>query len=162
MLKSIFLPILAVMVFIILVGFLMQGKFNKFITPQAKPTENTKVLKIKDVEINVEIAKTTEERAKGLGDRDGLDQNSGMLFVFENESTPTFWMKDTKFALDIIWINDNKIIGIDKNIQPENVTDDIKLTRYPSPSKVNSVLEVNSGFSDKNNLKVGDSVDLIE
>lgn len=161
MFKSLFLPILAVIVFIILVGFLSQGKFDNYIKPQTDTTSNTKLLKINDLEINVEVVKTNEERAKGLGGRDSLEDNSGMLFVFDN-TKPTFWMKDTKISLDIIWINDNKIIGIDKNIKPEIGTDDSKLTRYPAPAEVDYVLEVNAGFSDKNKIKIGDLVNLVE
>lgn len=163
MFKNLFLPLIAVAVFIILVGLLTQGKLNKFISnPSPVSTINTKILNINDLEIPVEIAKTNEERAKGLGGRDSLDENSGMLFVFDGGSKPTFWMKDTKISLDIIWINDKKIIKIDKNVQPEMGISDSNLKRYEAPSSVNYVLEVNGGFSDRNNLKIGDLVNLVE
>jgi hypothetical protein len=86
-----------------------------------------------------------------------LDENSGMIFVFNNEK-PVFWMKDTKIAIDIIWINDNKVVGIEKNVQPEQGKKDIELKRYPAPTAIDYVLEVNAGFSDRNNIKVGTSV----
>ncbi|AKM83498.1 hypothetical protein A2422_01330 [Candidatus Woesebacteria bacterium RIFOXYC1_FULL_31_51] len=163
MFKSLFLPLIAVAVFITFVGLLSQGKLNNFFPSKATElTVNTKILKINNLQIDVELAKTNIERAKGLGGRDKLGENSGMLFVFDDGSKPTFWMKDTKIALDIIWINDKKIIKIDKNVQPEIGIEDSKLIRYSAPSSINYVLEVNAGFSDKNKLEIGDSVNLIE
>jgi len=152
MFKSLFLPIIAVAAFIILVGLLSQGKL----------ITNTKILKINNLDIKVEIAKTNEEKAKGLGEKKSLDENSGMLFIFEKNSEPTFWMKDTLIPLDIIWINDNKIVGIDKNVLPEIGVSDDELTRYPAPSKIDYVLEVNSGFCDKNNIKIDQNLSGLE
>lgn len=64
-----------------------------------------------------------------------------------------------EFAIDIIWIKDGKIIQIDKNVEAPAVgTPDNKLKLYSPKSAVDYVLEVNSGYSDLNNIKVGDSV----
>jgi len=63
----------------------------------------------------VEIAKSQEEKKKGLSLREDLPFNSGMLFVYNKENFYSFWMKDMNFPLDIIWINaDNKIVHIEK------------------------------------------------
>jgi len=153
MFKSIFLPLILVATFVILVGLLSQGKID-FLLKKVTPIPTSKnMIKIESVEIPVEIAKTNEDRSKGLSKRETLEEKSGMIFVFSKNSKPIFWMKDTKIALDIIWINDNKIIGIDKNVQPEPKVVDSKLTKYPAPSEVDYVLEVNAGFSDKYNIK---------
>lgn len=163
MFKSILLPIIAVAVFISFVGFLSQGKFDslfKKITPT--PSSSHKTIKINDTEIQVEVAKTNEERARGLSNRTKLDENSGMVFVFSKKSKLVFWMKDTKIPLDIIWINDNIIIGIDKNVKPEPNVIDSKLTKYPAPDDINYVLEVNAGFSDKFGIKLGQSLSGLE
>lgn len=153
MFKSIFLPIIAVAGFIVLVGLLSQGKLIK---------EKSKSIKIDTTEINIEVAKSNEEKSKGLSNRISLDENSGMIFVFSKNSKPVFWMKDTKIPLDIIWINDNKIIGIDKNVQPEPNVVDSKLKKYQSPFEVDYVLEVNAGFSDKNNIKLDQTISGLE
>jgi len=160
MFKQVFLPILLVMAFIVLTGLMYQGKFNSFLT-KAIPTNSsspTKTIVVGDKEINVEIAKTDKDRATGLSNRTELNENNGMIFVFPKDSKPTFWMKDTKIALDIIWINDDKIVGINENVKPEIGASDNKLKKYPAPSAVDYVLEVNSGWSSKNNIKVGTSV----
>lgn len=99
---------------------------------------------------SVEVARTDAEKAKGLSGRDYLDANSGMLFVFPAAEIWPFWMKDTKIPLDIIYVNDSKIIEM-TTLQPQN-SDDIP--KYSPTQKVQYVLELNanSGF------KVGDVV----
>jgi uncharacterized membrane protein (UPF0127 family) len=84
-----------------------------------------------------------------------------MLFDFgsETEAMPRFWMKDMRFDLDIVWIKDNKIIGIAKNIpKPAAGTADEKLPTYSPPSPIDQVLEVNAGWTDKYKIKTGDEV----
>ncbi|MEK7168961.1 MAG: DUF192 domain-containing protein [Patescibacteria group bacterium] len=158
MFKSIFLPIIAVCAFIILVGLLNQGKLNRFIKTEDTNSTTDKMIVINDKEIKVEVAKTNEERAKGLSNRNSLDENSGMIFVFNINSKPSFWMKDTKVPLDIIWINDDKIVSINKNVEPEPNKKDSQLKKYPAPSEIDYVLEVNGGFSDKHGIKAGSTV----
>jgi len=105
---------------------------------------------------SIEIAKTQEERSSGLMFREKLDFDSGMLFVFPDNGIHGFWMKNTLIPLDIIWINNGKIVYIAKNMQPCKETCDSiipdKNSRY--------VLEINSGLSEKLGLKAGDEVSL--
>ena len=73
------------------------------------------------IKIKVEIADTPEKRAEGLMFRDHLNENSGMFFVFDEESSHSFWMKNTLIPLDIIWINaDKKVVYIKHKAQPCN------------------------------------------
>lgn len=159
MFKSIFLPIIAVAAFITVVGLLSQGKLD-FLTNKlsVNDTSQLKTIQIGDVNIGVEVANTNEARSKGLSNRTSLKENNGMVFIFGENTKPTFWMKDTKIPLDIIWINDNKIVLINKNVEPEPNTNDVDLKRYPAPSEIDYVLEVNAGFSDKNNITAGSTV----
>jgi uncharacterized membrane protein (UPF0127 family) len=85
-----------------------------------------------------------------------------MLFVFENKDViPGFWMKDMKFSIDIIWINDGKIAQITKELPtPEPGTPDRNLPIYTPEGGIDYVLEVPAGFSDKNDILVGSVVDL--
>jgi len=65
-----------------------------------------------------EIADTLGERERGLSGKQSLGDDKGMLFIFEEETLPGFWMKDMKFPIDILWIDENKkIVGIEKNMQ---------------------------------------------
>jgi len=109
------------------------------------------VISIGKVEINSFVSDTETLQEAGLSGWSGLEANQGMLFVFPTPGKYNFWMKDMKFALDMIWLNEKKqIIDIAENILPET---------YPksfSPSE-NSiyVLEVPSGFCSQNNIVVG-------
>lgn len=158
MFKQIILPLLAVSAFIVVVGMFSQGKFN---LPNASPKPSVKPLntiKINNVDISVEIAKTDSERQRGLSGRTNLPDKNGMLFVFKNGERPTFWMKETKIPLDIIWIRNRKIVKIDKNVPTEISKSDTELTRYFAPQAIDYVLEVNAGFSDKNQIKVDQTI----
>ena len=111
-------------------------------------------IKIANQLIKVDLAITQGEQKKGLSIKKIIGENEGMLFVFPKLSINNFWMKDMVFPIDIIWINeDMKIIYIEKNV---------KIDTYPQifGPKIYSkyVLEVNSGFSEKNNLKENDFV----
>ncbi len=101
----------------------------------------------------VEVAQTDAEKSLGLGDREGLNDNAGMLFTFTKPSKQYFWMKDMKFSLDIIWIDENKkIVGFVENAKPEDYPE-----AYPSPENVSYVLEIRSGEVKNRNIKIGDS-----
>ena len=103
---------------------------------------------------NVEVALTDSQREKGLAGRTQLDANSGMLFVFPKSDIYTFWMKETKIPLDIIWIDEGKVVEI-TTLDPQVGTD---IPSYTPKNKANYVLEVNAGMSSENNIKVGDGV----
>lgn len=110
---------------------------------------------IKDTCITCDVAQTSLERAVGLMHRNNLSGNNGMLFIFEADQAPTFWMKNMNFSLDIIWIDAKmKVVDISKNVVPcdQNCPDII------APGMVKYVIEVNSGFADEHNIRAGDQV----
>ena len=165
MFKQIIFPILAVVAFIVVVGIFVQKssslKLTGLFMPQ--PTANPeKTIAIGSKKISVQIADTSAKRTKGLSGVKSLEADHGMLFVFGvKDSTPAFWMKDMDIPLDMVWITGGKIIRIDKNIPaPTAGTPDSKLKIYSAGQPVDYVLEVNAGFSDQNNVKVGNGVDL--
>ncbi|MBY0376458.1 DUF192 domain-containing protein [Patescibacteria group bacterium] len=119
---------------------------------------NINYVQIGNQKIKVDLAVTPFQHQLGLGGRTSLKENTGMLFVFDHASKYSFWMKGMKFNIDIIWLGeDDKVVYIAKNLSPET---------YPKiftpESSARYVLEVPSGFSDKNNLKVGDSASFLE
>ena len=109
----------------------------------------------KILKVNAEIADDSEERAKGLMFRERLEENSGMLFVFGNEEEQTFWMKNTLIPLDMIFIDKNfKIVDIKYAIP----CDKDPCSLYKSSMPVKYVLEVNSNFTTRNNIKIGNNI----
>jgi len=112
---------------------------------------------IKDICIKVETASSPETRAQGLMYRSRLVGIQGMLFIFESDDKYTFWMKNMKFPLDIIWINkDNIIVDIKENVPPC-----VEFCESLAPAQdARYVLEVLSGFVEKHSVEIGDKVDL--
>ncbi len=105
--------------------------------------------------VTSKIADTPEKRTNGLSNTKSLDQDSGLLFVFENEGIQGFWMKDMNYPIDIIWIGrDKRISGIERNISPDTYPE-----VFTSPQPIKYVLEVNAGFSDKFDISLGERVD---
>lgn len=122
-----------------------------------------KTLQIGNVKINAEIADDANERKKGLSNRDILPEDAGMLFVFQTPDRVIFWMKGLKFPLDLIWIRENRVVDIIRNATvPESDQSDDQLPRYMPNQPVDMALEVNAGFVDKYNIKVGDSLEILE
>lgn len=114
---------------------------------------------IGDISLNVEIADTSSKRSKGLANRERLASNSGMLFIFDKESKYSFWMKGLKFPLDLIWIKNRQVVDLIKNVLPPEVGQkDETLPIYVPNQPVDMVLEVNGGFIDSNNIKIGDTI----
>jgi len=134
-----------------ILGLLVLASF--LVAPQQK--ETTAVLFSDGTKITAEIADDDKEQELGLSNRDALDYNKGMLFVFDYENNWAFWMKDMRFPIDMIWLNtDGNIVYIQKNAQPCKEGCDSFVSNKPAKY----VVEVNSGFADKHVLKIGDIV----
>ena len=120
--------------------------------------KQTEVL-IKGLSLKVEVADTAAKRAKGLGGRQALASDSGMLFIFDNPQVHVFWMKGLSFPLDLIWLNDKKVVDITKQAAPTDPrTPDSELPRYQTSEQTDMVLEVNGGFAEANGIVIGDTV----
>lgn len=163
--KNIFILLAATAIFIVGVGImtlkLQGGSKDVDLSGYDVPKNSQKVATLGNKKINIEIADTPESRAKGLSQRENINENEGLLFIFEKKDvSPAFWMKDMLIAIDIIWINDEKIVQINNDVQPEPGKTDSKLKLYAPNQPVDYVLEVKSGFTDKNNIKLGDNVNL--
>ena len=104
--------------------------------------------------LELEIAEGEYETQTGLMYRQSMLDTRGMLFIFQNEIRRSFYMKNTEFSLDIIYINsNNEVVSIQKNAQPLNQTS------LPSEAPAMYVLEVNAGLSDQWGLEAGDVLD---
>ena len=149
----------AVIVFV-LAGIIMykfwpkKNEGAKVESPQIKYSQ----IKIGSQEIKAEVVDNEETRIKGLSGRDSLSNNEGMLFVFEKPDIYPFWMKDMKFAIDIIWIKDKKIVDIVKDAQPPTV--DGKTITYTPRAEADLVLETVAGFCNENGVKIGDDISI--
>ena len=121
--------------------FITQNKLDK------------KDLMIGGQQLKVEIVDRAKTREKGLSGRQNLDQNQGMLFIFQAYSRHVFWMKDMNFPLDMIWLRDGEVIGFEQNLPPGGPGPKIS---YRPSEDINQVLEVPARFVAQNNIKIGD------
>lgn len=102
---------------------------------------------------DIEIAETEYETQTGLMYRQSMEKNRGMLFIFPDVAMHSFYMKNTEFPLDIIYIDENqKIVSFQKNAKPYDESS------LPSNVPAKFVLEINAGLSDQTGLQVGDSI----
>jgi len=113
-------------------------------------------IQIKGKKIKAEVADNLEERMKGLSGREGMGENEGMLFVFEKPDIYPFWMKDMKFAIDIIWLKNKKIVELVQDAQPPTVVGQVQ--NYMPKAAADLVLELPAGFCAENNVKIGDEI----
>lgn len=91
---------------------------------------------------SVEIADSPEERARGLMFRDHLPRSSGMLFLFDRPEVASFWMKNTRIPLDMIFSGpDGRVKTVHANAVPGD------LTPIPGGDGILSVLEINGGLA---------------
>ncbi|HUQ85742.1 MAG TPA: DUF192 domain-containing protein [Candidatus Limnocylindrales bacterium] len=132
-------------------------QFNSNKVTDLKAPKNT--VRINKQTFSVEVVNTPEKWQLGLSGRESLPKNQGMLFAFDKKAYHTFWMKDMKFSIDIIFINDDKIVSIEKNAKaPTKGQENLPL--YKSAGPINRVLEINAGLSDKHKIKPGDKVEI--
>lgn len=104
--------------------------------------------------LDIEIADNDYETQTGMMYRDSMEDNQGMLFVFEDADYHSFYMKNTRIPLDIIYIDsDKEIVSISKNAQPYDETS------LPSNAPAQFVLEVNAGLVDAWKLETGDRIE---
>ncbi|HEY8121749.1 MAG TPA: DUF192 domain-containing protein [Myxococcota bacterium] len=108
------------------------------------------------VRVAVDVVETPAQRTQGLSGRPGLAPDEGMLFLFEAPRIQSFWMKDMRFEIDIVWIRDGRIVGITPNLPlPKSPR---ALPQYASPVPCDVVLEVRAGAAHHWGLLVGDRV----
>ena len=99
------------------------------------------------------IASTNVAIMKGLMGKERIEENEGMLFIFKMEEERFFWMKNTSIPLDILFIDSKfNVISIVKSTTP--FSEDLLSSIYPAKC----VLEVNSGYTTNNNIKIGSSI----
>ncbi len=110
-------------------------------------------------EVFLEIVKTPAAMYKGLSQRPSLCRECAMLFVFLESDQRIFVMRDMNFPLDIVFLNDNKIIKIYRNLPPEGSSPELQ---YSSEAPANRVLEFNAGVAKELGLEEGQWLDLPE
>jgi uncharacterized membrane protein (UPF0127 family) len=109
--------------------------------------------------ITAELAVTDEERQQGLMYREKINSDQGMLFVFEEEDKYSFWMKNMKFSIDMLWLDrDKRIVHIERKLPP---CKSLPCPSYSPLIPAMYVLELKAGSADENHLKLDDKLEFI-
>ena len=116
----------------------------------------TQVIRINQWELTVETADTLESQEKGLMGRESLDENRGMLFVYERDAKKSFWMKNTTIPLSIAYIAADGTIREIYDMEP------LSTRTVDSRYSVRYALEVNQGAFERHGIKAGDKVEFIK
>ena len=142
--------ILLVIISIILIIFV-----SYFIPKENFSFGSTITAKISNVTLELVVADTDKKRTLGLS---GLEkfppQSGGMIFIFDEPDYLSFWMKDMKFPIDIIWFDESKrIVNLEENLSPDTYPQ-----VFTSQVLAKYVLEVPANFVFKNKIKIGDQI----
>ena len=127
------------------------------VKPISVNDDSRAIVSLASVRIMSEVAYSEEKKKKGLSGRTALDDDKGMLFVFDSKRMRTFGNNDMQFAIDIIWIDDATVVDFSEHFSAFTGTP----AQITSSVAVDHVLEVPAGFIQKNSIQKGDTV-LIE
>jgi uncharacterized membrane protein (UPF0127 family) len=110
--------------------------------------------------LQVEVARTLGARTQGLMYRTSLAEDAGMLFIFDDDGTGAFWMKNTLIPLSIGFISSQWVLleTMDMNVEPDPAAPQ----KFYAPRKAyRYALEVNQGYFKRKGIEPGASVRLI-
>lgn len=108
--------------------------------------------------LEVEMVDTPASRELGLSGRTTMGDDEGMLFVFDDPGRYGFWMKDMKFPLDIIWINQNGVVvSIERELTPGSYP-----KAFTNQADASYVLEIKSGMSERFGLYLGSKIKIAD
>lgn len=112
-------------------------------------------IKVGGVPLTVELAQTDEQRERGLMYRKSLPEGHGMLFIFDEEQSLSFWMRNTFVPLSIAYFDKNKILLEIFDMTPVISELETRPRSYPSSRPAQYALEVPQGWFKKKNIKEG-------
>ncbi len=107
----------------------------------------------------VDVAQTPDAQQLGLGGRKHLGPSDGMLFLYTEKSRYTFWMKGMLIPIDMIWLDNRRIVHIERRVPfPPHDAPEFSLPTYAPADPANFVLEIAAGRADELHLREGDLV----
>lgn len=109
------------------------------------------------ITIDIEVARSSGQRQQGLMGRQTLNENAGMLFVYDDIRPPshTFWMRNTLIPLDIAFIDGSGTIRAINTMEP-CPSEALRCPTYPAGASFELALEMNKGFFSRNGFAIGD------
>ncbi len=119
---------------------------------------NSAFVELKGQRYQIELADDADERTRGLMFREFMEDDHGMLFVFEQSAPQSFWMKNCKIPLDIMYFDEaGQFVSGSYNVPTCRRE---PCPSYPSESDARYVLELNAGVGRALNLSRDDKITL--
>ena len=139
---------------------LIAGAIYLAVEPPSKSAERREEARVAigGHEFLARVADSEEERRRGLMGVEVMREDEAMLFVFPSRAERQFWNKNTLIDLDIIWVLDNKVVGI--SFLPRE--SERGVVTVHSPGNADAVVEVNAGEVARRGIKIGDEARVIE
>ncbi len=141
----------ALIAFVTIIFVKMKGQDNF--------SDQLKKIKINNVLLFAEVAYSPQKQSVGLSGREFLGENEAMIFEYKDKEIRHFWMKEMRFPIDVMWISDSVVVGVQENIPIIN--EDGSEVRFSSLYPVNFVIEVNSGWVRRNKVLINNRVDIL-
>ena len=139
------MPCLALLVFLLTSGCEQQQQQHQ--SPAGLPVVK---MNIGDRAFWLEVAKTSEQQETGLMKRDSMPQDHGMIFTFSDDRVREFWMKNTRFPLDILFVDaGGRVVSI---FQMKAYDESTTSSQFPA----RYAIELNEGLAAAAGAKVGD------
>jgi len=121
------------------------------------PALRTTTVTINDIQITAWVADTQKARETGLMGMQNINEDEGMLFLYETPGAYAFWMKNMLMPLDVVFVSkDMKIVSI-QHMDPCVMG---PCSIYSPPSDILYAVEVKSGFAERNNITVSQIVSI--
>jgi len=115
-------------------------------------------IRIDETTLSIGFATSSIAQNKGLGGCMEVPEKSGLYFPYDPPQMVSFWMRGMLIPIDIIWIGENGVIGVEENVQPPDDITSTQLPTFTPPAPVTGVLEVRAGGAQAYDVKVGDTV----
>lgn len=118
------------------------------------PNYQKTTISIDGFNVSMAIASTDEQRIRGLSGLEKMNENEGMVFLFDEPSKQGFWMNKMNFPIDIIWLDTNsKVVHIEKKLEPCKIF--LACPVYNPQVDSLYVIELRSGFTDDHSIENG-------
>lgn len=112
--------------------------------------------------VRAAVADTLPARMRGLSERADMAEDEAMLFVFPIAMRYSFWMKDMKFPLDVVWIRAGSIVDISEKVPAPGPSAGLAALRgFASKAAADMALEVNAGLAARHGWQVGAAVQVV-
>lgn len=154
--KIIWSAIILLILFVVFTAPIFRNEVNKNVVAHTSTLRDDAEVVLPRGTLLVQLANTPTTRELGLSYRESIGDEEGMLFIFDKPDIYAFWMKDMKFAIDMVWLSENgQVVHIQENATPESYP-----TVFSNKPKAQYVLELNAGNAAKYGLYLGVKVDL--